>query len=91
MQAGVRRTARRVPSKRTEGDDSWVDRVADSVQSLLAEEGLDMEMIVWFDPVTETLHAVGFDGAPARYFRSLESPAPAGAPARPDLADVGSD
>ncbi len=38
-----------------------------------------MEMCVWYDPVTEQLHAVGFDGAPARYFRCAagEQPSPA--------------
>lgn len=65
--------------------DAWVDAVADSTASLLSEEGLDLELIVFYDPITETLHAVGYDGAPARYFRSLEVPSdrnPAGLPPR---------
>ncbi len=84
------------PTERKPEDDSWVDRVADQVQVLLSEHGLEMELCVWYDPVAEYLLAVGFDGSAARYFRSLESdrteepPAggPVGAPApvsrRPD-------
>lgn len=55
-------------------EEGWVDVVADDVATLLSEEGLDLELIVFYDPLTETLHAVGYDGAPARYFRSLEGP-----------------
>lgn len=54
-----------------------MDVVADEAGDLLSEEGLDLELIVFYDPLTETLHAVGYDGAPARYFRSLEGSAPA--------------
>ena len=54
-------------------DDSWVDGVADEVTELLRERGLDLELLVMHDKVTEVLHAVGISGAPARYFRSLES------------------
>ncbi|MDE1822584.1 MAG: hypothetical protein KGI98_17240, partial [Euryarchaeota archaeon] len=61
-------------------DDSWVDAVADEVQALLAEHGLEMELCVWFDPITEVMHGIGFDGSPARYFRSLASD---GAPQEP--------
>ncbi|MDE1882135.1 MAG: hypothetical protein KGI89_16495 [Euryarchaeota archaeon] len=61
------------PTDRNPDDDSWVDRVADEVGDLLRQHGLDMEMVVFYDPVDEQLHAVGFDGNPARYFRSLES------------------
>ncbi len=87
MHASVRRATRRTPNRRTEVDDSWVDRVADTVQALLAEEGLDMEMIVWYNPVTETLHAVGFDEAPARYFRCVSPEDPSqGAPSSTLLA-----
>lgn len=78
MAPGRRDRARRTPV-RDPADDAWVDRIADTVQDLLAEEGLEMEMCVWYDPVTEQLHAVGFDGAPARYFRCAagEQPSPA--------------
>ena len=80
----ARRNAARDPS-----DDSWVDRVADTVQDLLAEEGLEMEMCVWYDPVTEQLHAVGFDGAPARYFRCAASEQPSPSPrSEPDPRSV---
>ncbi len=54
-------------------DDAWVDLVADEVQALLAEHGLELELVVFYDKVTEVLHAVGFSGAPARYFRSLDT------------------
>lgn len=64
---------RRATNNRTPGEDSWVDVVADGVGDLLREEGLDCELIVFYDPLTETLHAVGYDGAPARYFRGLEA------------------
>jgi hypothetical protein len=57
-------------------EDGWVDIVADEVGDLLAEEGLDLELLVFYDPLTETLHAVGYDGAPARYFRTLEGNVP---------------
>lgn len=49
-----------------------MDVVFDDAASLLEEERLDLELLVFYDPVTETLHAVGYDGAPARYFRVLE-------------------
>ena len=63
-------------------DDSWVDDIADQVQALLGEHGLDLELVVFYDKVTEVLHATGFDGSPARYFRSLESDrAPSDSPA----------
>ncbi len=55
------------------GDDSWVDQVADEVTAVLREHGLELELCVFYDVVTETLHATGFDGSPARYFRSLET------------------
>jgi hypothetical protein len=70
MSSSIRSQARLKPN-RDPTDDSWVDRVADSVQELLAAEGLEMELVVWYDPLCETLHSVGFDGSPARYFRSL--------------------
>lgn len=54
-------------------EDGWVDVVADETSSLLAEDGLQLELVVFYDPVTEVLHAVGYDGAPARYFRAIES------------------
>ncbi|MDE1819531.1 MAG: hypothetical protein KGJ23_06550 [Euryarchaeota archaeon] len=54
-------------------DDSWVDQVADEIQALLAEHGLELELVVFYDNQTEILHATGLDGSPARYFRSLES------------------
>ena len=64
-------------------DDSWVDQVADEVQALLREHGLDFELLVMFDPICEQLHAVGYDGAPRAYFAGRdaithpsESPAP---------------
>ena len=57
------------------GEDGWVDVVADEVTSLLDEEGLQLELVVFYDPTTEVLHAVGYDGAPARYFRTKEDEA----------------
>lgn len=48
-----------------------MDVVADDTGALLAQEGLQLELLVFYDPVTEVLHAVGYDGAPARYFREL--------------------
>ena len=71
MQPHLRTRTRRSPDRQNPADDSWVDRVADSVKALLAEEGLDMELIVWYDAITEQVHAVGFDGAPARYLAAL--------------------
>ena len=72
---------------RTSTDDSWVDRVADQVQALLRKHGLDFELLVMFDPITEQLHAVGYDGAPRAYFAGRDaitgpsdSPAPRGNP-----------
>ncbi len=86
---GPRRRAvgsNRLRLRRGDGD-AWVDRVTDQVQALLSEHGLEMELCVWSDPVAEHMHAVGFDGSAARYFRSLEcdrvasdSPAPRGNP-----------
>jgi hypothetical protein len=74
-------------TKNRSEDDSWVDRTADRVAEILREEGLDMELVVFFDPIAEILHAVGYDGSAARYFQSLEavgrpsgSPAPRGNP-----------
>lgn len=65
-------------ARRTQGgSDGWVDTVADDAAGRLAEEGLELELLVFYDPLTETLHAVGYDDAPARYFRALET-----APAR---------
>lgn len=75
MQSSNPTRARLPPNERhPEGDDSWIDRVADEVQALLREHGLEMELCVFFDSVAEHLHAVGFDGSGARYFRSLEDP-----------------
>ena len=42
---------RQPPNERPEGD-AWVDQVADEVQALLREHGLEMELCVWYDPVT---------------------------------------
>ena len=53
-------------------EDAWVDGIADEVTALLAERGLDLELLVMHDKVTEVLHGVGFSGAPARCFRSLQ-------------------
>ncbi len=72
------------PRDPSSADDSWVDLVADEVQALLAEHGLEMELCVWFDPVAEVLHGVGFDGSPVRYFQSLGTgPSPAVGPKGP--------
>ena len=69
-------------TERKPDNDLWVDQVADEVQSLLAEHGLELDLVVFYDKVTEVLHATGFDGSPARYFRSLESEGrPSGSPA----------
>jgi hypothetical protein len=64
---------RRATNDRSHGDDSWVDPIADDVSALLRESGLQMELVVFYDWITETLHAVGYDGSAARYFRSLEA------------------
>ena len=67
------------PNKRShQADDTWVDQVADEVTALLKEQGLDLELLVLYDPICETLHSVGYDGAPARYMSALGE-----APARP--------
>ncbi len=78
-----KRAQRTAPTTRTSTDDSWVDRVADEVQALLREHGLEMELCVWYDAITEHLHAVGFDGSAARYFRSLSSDRVLGGEVRP--------
>ncbi|MDE1821915.1 MAG: hypothetical protein KGJ23_13875 [Euryarchaeota archaeon] len=76
------RARRPATTDRAPTDDSWVDQVADEVQALLREQGLEMEMIAFYDPIDEQLHAVGFDGSPARFLRSLETdPAPSDSPA----------
>ncbi len=62
-----------VLTRSTRDNDAWVDLVADEVQALLREHGLDFELLVMFDPICEQLHAVGYDGAPARFFQSLET------------------
>ena len=62
----------RSPSSGPETEDAWIDALADATGRVLEGEGLQLELLVFFDPATETLHAVGFDGAPARYFRGLE-------------------
>lgn len=68
-------------------NDAWVDQTADRVASLLSEEGLSMEMVVFYDPLTETIHAIGYDGAPSRYFGNLETRVPTPAlPAGPKMA-----
>jgi hypothetical protein len=77
---------RHPPNERPKGD-AWVDQVADEVQALLREHGLDFELLVMFDPICEQLHAVGYDGAPRAYFAGRDattgpsdSPAPRGNP-----------
>ena len=60
-------------TRSTRDNDAWVDLVADEVQALLREHGLDFELLIMFDPICEQLHAVGYDGAPARFFQSLET------------------
>jgi hypothetical protein len=62
---------RRATNDRAHGDDSWVDPIADDVSALLRESGLQMELVVFYDPITETLHAVGYDGSAQRYFTAL--------------------
>ncbi len=64
-------TRQRQPPTADTHDDRWVDEVTDQVQALLSEHGLEMDLCVWYDPITEHLHAVSFDGSAARYFRSL--------------------
>ena len=54
-------------------DDSWVDPVADQVQAPLRKHGFEMEVCVWYDPIGEHLHALGYDGSAQRYFHALES------------------
>ena len=63
---------RHPPNDRPKGD-AWVDQVADEVQALLREHGLDFELLVMFDPICEQLHAVGYDGAPRAYFAGRDA------------------
>ena len=80
---------RQPPKARSQGDDACVDQVADEIQALLREHGLELELCVFYDVVTETLHATGFDGSPARYFRSLEvDKASSSAPASSEAAST---
>lgn len=72
-----------VLTRSTKDNDAWVDLVADRVQAILREEGLDLELLVFYDAITEVLHAVGFDGAPARYFANLPAPSDTAGPAPP--------
>lgn len=59
-------------AERAYENDAWVERIADDVIALLRPHGLDLELLVVYDRVTEMLHAVGYDGAPSRYFRTLK-------------------
>ncbi len=54
-------------------DDSWVDLITAEVEALLQERGLDLELLVFYDPRAgaEMLHAAGYDGSPARYFQCV--------------------
>lgn len=52
-------------------DDGWVDRVADRVTEILREHGLELELLVFYQPEAEMLHAVGYDGSAQRYFHAL--------------------
>jgi hypothetical protein len=82
--------ARQPPNNRPD-DDAWVDQVADEVQALLREHGLEMELCVWYDPITEQLHGVGYDGAPARFFANLPSssaPSDSQAPRGNPMSDI---
>ncbi|MDG7006390.1 MAG: hypothetical protein JRM86_05590 [Nitrososphaerota archaeon] len=47
--------------------------MADEVTALLREHGLELELCAFYDPIGEMLHGVGFDGSPARFFRSIET------------------
>ena len=73
-------------------DDRWVDLVADRVSEVLTEERLTLELLVFYDPVAEVLHAVGYDGAPARYFQCTSGGHPASVPragpARPPVSSA---
>ena len=35
--------------------------------------GLEVELCVWYDPIGEHLHALGYDASAQRYFHALES------------------
>ena len=72
MQSSLLSSQRHPPNERPKGD-AWVDQVADEVTAVLNEHGLELELCVFFDPIAEYLHAVGYDGSAARYFRSLGS------------------
>lgn len=61
-------------------EDGWVDVVADEMTRILKDDGLQLELLVFYDPITECLHAVGYDGAPGRYLRSLDAVAEAPRP-----------
>ncbi len=68
-------------------DDGWVDRVADRVTALLREEGLELELVVFYQPEAEMLHAVGYGGSAQRYFHALErsgEPSGRGSPSAPN-------
>lgn len=68
------RADRPSPTNPARDDDAWTDDVADRVQALLREEGLELELVVFYDSLTEVLHAVGYDGAPARFFANYLAP-----------------
>lgn len=68
-------------------DDGWVDQVADRVGALLKEEGLELELCVFYPPESEMLYAVGYDGSAQRYFHALErsgEPSGRGSPSAPN-------
>jgi hypothetical protein len=69
-------SSQRPETNQRAGDDSWVDPIADDVSALLRVSGLQMELLAFYDPMTRNLHAVGYDGAPARYFRGLKNGGP---------------
>jgi hypothetical protein len=72
MQSSILTGQRHPPNEHPKGD-AWVDQVADEVTAVLNEHGLELELCVFYDPLTATLHGTGYDGSPARYFRSLEA------------------
>lgn len=83
-------TRQRQPPNQRPEDDAWTDDVADRVQALLREEGLELELVVFYDSLTEVLHAVGYDGAPARFFASYPAPSDSAGPAhRADPSGTG--
>lgn len=51
------RADRPAPTNPARDNDAWTDDVADRVQAILREEGLELELVVFYDSLTEVLRA----------------------------------